>query len=249
MSESSKVLYKFENVSFNYFKEKPIFNNLNFEINVSDKVSILGPNGAGKSTLLNLLNGLVFPTSGKVICGGMELNKVNLAKWNNNHQFRRKCAYVFQNPEVQLLCPTVREELAFGLDQLGIDKANIVNFVDLTAKKFNIEKLLDSHPYNLSIGQKKLVGLASVLILNTGIILFDEPTTSLDLKTKKLIVDVLEKLKNSDKTIIISTHDLDIAEQTSNKTILLNKNNEICAIDETHKIINNRELLEQAELI
>lgn len=249
MLGNSKTLYKFDNVSFGYFPEKLIFQGINFEINVNDKIAILGPNGSGKSTLLNMLNGLIYPNAGKIICGGMELNRMNLAKWNNNHQFRRKCSYVFQNPETQLLRSTVKEELSFGLEQLNIDKKNIENLVYLTAKRFKVEELLDFHPSCLSFGQKKLVSLASVLILDTSIVLFDEPTNYLDLKTKKIILSVLEKLKNTAKTTIISTRDLDIAEQISNKTILLNKNNEVCAIDETSKIIKNIKLLEKVELI
>lgn len=249
MLEPSKNLYKIDNMSFGYFSEKLIFKNINFEINVSDKVAILGANGSGKSTLLNMLNGLIYPNSGKIFCGGMELNKMNLAKWNNNHQFKRKCSYVFQNPELQLLRPTVREELSFGLEQLSIDKENIANLVNLTAKRFKIEELLDFHTHHLSLGQKKLVSLAAVLILDTSIVLFDDPTASLDLKTKKIIVNVLEKLKSTSKTIIISTLELDIAEQISNKSILLNKNNEICAVGKTSDIIKNIELLESAELI
>lgn len=249
MSTDNYCLYKFDNMSFEYLKNKKVLSNLNFGINHGDKIAVLGSNGAGKSTLLNLLNGLIYPTEGKLFFNNEELNKKFFLNSEKNFKFRKSCSYIFQNPDAQLISPSVKDELSFGLNQLYEDKNKVDSLVKFTAEKFNLLNILNEHPYNLSFGQKKIVSIASIVILNTPIILMDEPLAYLDNKSKKNILSIMEKIKKTDKTLISTTHDIDLVKTIADKVILLNENSTITVIGDASSIIHNEPLLKESGII
>ena len=171
------------------------------------RVAILGHNGAGKSTLIQHLNGLLMPQRGSIQVAGLEVNKVNLK------EIRRKVGLLFQDPDDQILAPTVWEDLAFGPENLGYDSESIADMVTTVAKRLQINDLLTNSPQNLSLGQKKKVALAGVLIVNPDILLLDEPFAYLDQQGQDEIEVFLREMAELNKTLVMVTHDLDRAWQ------------------------------------
>ncbi|HEY8602679.1 MAG TPA: ABC transporter ATP-binding protein [Thermomicrobiales bacterium] len=176
------------------------------------RVAILGANGSGKSTLIRLLDGLYFPTSGTVAFEGTALTEEALQDEAFAFDFRRRVALVFQNPDVQLFCPTVFDEVAFGPLQLRWPKDEIRRKVAAVLEELAISHLKDRPPHRLSGGEKKRVALASVLILDPEVIILDEPTAALDPKSQSQVVDILAAWDGGAKTVITATHDLDVVD-------------------------------------
>jgi len=143
-------------------------------------VGVLGPNGSGKSTLLRILDGLYFPQSGHVNAFAHTLDEAHLMDEEFAHAFRRRVAFVFQNPDIQLFNPSVFDEVAFGPLQMRWDKQTILQKVNDTLDQLEISHLRDRAPHRLSGGEKKRVAIASVLVLDPEVILLDEPTSGLD---------------------------------------------------------------------
>lgn len=164
------------------------------------RIGLIGANGAGKSTLSRLLNGLVLPTSGQVLIDGLETRKDGKA-------VRRKVGFVFQNPDNQIVFPTVGEDIAFGLKNLGLSKAEIADKAAAALDRFGLSDLKDRMTHQLSEGEKQLVAIAGVTVMEPDIIVFDEPTTLLDLGNKKKVMSVIDGLAQS---VIMVSHDLDL---------------------------------------
>ena len=148
-------------------------------------------NGTGKSTLLSLLNGLVFAQQGEVRAFGRVLSEHALEEREFGREFRKKVAFVFQNPDVQLFSPTVWEDVAFGPLQLGIPKAQVNEVVDGLLESLRIQDLRDRAPHTLSDGQKKKVAIASSLATDPDVLLMDEPTNGLDPRTQVWLIELL----------------------------------------------------------
>lgn len=242
-------IFDLNNVSFTYYGESPALNKVSLEIFSGEKLSILGSNGSGKTTLLSVLNGLLFPQRGEIRFLDQIITEKKLEDNKFNSFFRQKVGYVFQNPDVQLFCPTVADELNFGLQQLNLSKTELKERIDNAIATFNLEKLIDRAVFNLSFGEKKRVTLASVFILDPDVILLDEPTTGLDPKNKNILINLINMLNFEGKTVITTTHDLKIAEKISDKAVLFDETNTIIAYSDTKNIINNNEILSGAGLV
>jgi cobalt/nickel transport system ATP-binding protein len=177
------------------------------------RVALLGANGSGKSTLLRLLDGLYFPASGVVRFCGEPLTEKRFEDDAFAFDFRRRVGLVFQNADVQLFNPTVFDEVAFGPLQLRLPHDVIRERVARTLEELNIGHLKDRPPHQLSGGEKKRVALASVLILDPQVLLLDEPTAALDPRSRSQAIDLLASWKDTGRTIITATHDLDSVEE------------------------------------
>ncbi len=164
------------------------------------RIGIVGSNGSGKSTFARLLNGLLLPTEGRVTVDGLDTRK-------DGKKVRRKVGFVFQNPDNQIVFPIVEEDIAFGMKNLGFDKATIKEKTEAVLSRYD---LMDhrTHPSHfLSGGQKQLLAISGVLVMAPEYIVFDEPTTLLDLRNK---IRVARAIADLDQTAIVVTHDLDL---------------------------------------
>ena len=194
---------------------------VNLTINRGETVALQGSNGCGKSTLLKLLNGLVFADVGTYCFEGDLITE----KAMNNHgfakSFHRKVGFVFQNPDVQLFCGSVREEIQFGPQQMGLSQDEVSARTDDVVRLLNIEHLQDRAPYNLSGGEKRKVALAAVLSLNPEVLVLDEPLAGLDKSTQDWLLDFLQQLQEAGKTIILSTHDDELAHLLGDRIVYI----------------------------
>ncbi|WP_025137087.1 energy-coupling factor ABC transporter ATP-binding protein [Achromobacter sp. DH1f] len=166
------------------------------------RVGIVGPNGAGKSTLARLVNGLVLPTSGSVRVGGLDTRQDLKA-------VRRQVGFVFQNPENQIVFPIVREDLAFGLKHLEPDRGQREARIVTQLAALGVAHLADRTSHTLSGGERQLVALAAVLVMRPALVVFDEPTTQLDLRNRNRVRDAIAALPQD---AIVVSHDLDLLE-------------------------------------
>ncbi|MCD0504097.1 energy-coupling factor ABC transporter ATP-binding protein [Bordetella petrii] len=164
------------------------------------RVGVVGPNGAGKSTLAKLLNGLVLPTTGCVTVDGLDTRRDLKA-------VRRRVGFVFQNPENQIVYPIVREDLAFGLRPLGLGAAECQRRILACLQALNVAHLADRASHTLSGGECQLVALASVLVMEPGLVVFDEPTTQLDLRNRNRVCRAIAELG---QPAVVVSHDLEL---------------------------------------
>lgn len=185
------------NVSHNY-ADFPVLDNIS--LNISEKkIAIIGANGSGKSTFVRMLNGLIKPTKGKITIENIDINK-------NIKEIRQKVGFVFQNPDNQIVFPTVEEDIAFGLKNLKTPHKQIETKINTILKKYNMQHLRHKSCHLLSGGEKQMVAILSVLVMEPNIIIFDEPTTQLDLKNKiKISKTILELEQN----VIVISHDME----------------------------------------
>ena len=194
--------------------------------------AIIGENGSGKSTLLTSIVGL-HPMAGSILVDGLEVKKDNL------HAIRKRVGYLFQNPDHQLFMNTVYEDIAFGLVSQGMDQDVVKEKVEAMAYQLHIDDLLARNCAKLSGGQKSLVALAGVLVMEPDILLLDEPTAFLDPKARRRIINILKSLPQS---IILATHDLDMAYDLVDEVILIHKGMLITKGDK--QILTNKDILE-----
>lgn len=164
------------------------------------RIAVIGLNGSGKSTLVRLLNGLLLPTRGTVQVGG-------LSTATDAKRIRRQVGFVFQNPENQIVMPLVAEDLAFGAKNLGLRGAELSARVDGVLERLGIPHLAERESYALSGGEKQLVALASVLVMEPSTIVFDEPTTMLDRRNRRRLQATIDEL---DQRAVVVTHDLEL---------------------------------------
>ncbi|WP_135079653.1 ABC transporter ATP-binding protein [Terasakiella sp. SH-1] len=206
-------LIDLQNITFAYPKQKPVLNGIDFTLKARERMVINGPNGAGKSTLFHLIVGLNKPTTGKVIAFGKERTQEKDFK-----DVRQRIGLVFQDPDDQLFCPTVAEDIAFGVLNLGNPLDEAMAVVEQTLKDMHLEHLRDRATHNLSGGEKRLVSLACVLAMEPEILLLDEPTNALDEKTQERLIEILNGLPQA---MIVISHDPSFRHQITNNRLHL----------------------------
>jgi cobalt/nickel transport system ATP-binding protein len=209
---------------------------------------LLGPNGSGKSTLLAILDGLVFPRSGRVTAFGTELSEKALDGGAFRRFFRSSVGLLFQDADVQCFSPTVREELAFGPRQKGLDEREVARHVEAALAALGIEDIADRYPYNLSGGEKKRVAIASILTVNLDVYLLDEPTANLDPATEGVLIDILAGLAENGKTLVVATQDLMLAQHIGDMAIVLGNERRPLFIGPMEAALADSTLLERAGL-
>ncbi|MGC8948075.1 MAG: energy-coupling factor ABC transporter ATP-binding protein [Thermoprotei archaeon] len=238
----NEIVVEMKNVKYIYPDGYVALKNVNLRIFKGERIGILGPNGAGKSTLLMLINGLFKPTEGQVYVFGMLTNKSNL------HKIRMKVGLVFQDPDDQLFSPTVLDDVAFGLLNMGLSKDEALKKAREALKIVGLEDRENSPPHHLSIGEKKKAAIATILAMNPEILILDEPTVNLDPKSKTEIVRFINKLYHElNITLIVTTHDVDMIPMIVDRVYILNKG-EIIAEGSVREIFTNFEIMEKANL-
>jgi len=217
-------------------------NKINIGINKGDFVSIIGHNGSGKSTLAKHLNGLLIPQKGEVIIDGIKVTEDD-----NIWEIRRKVGMVFQNPDNQFVGGTIEEDIAFGLENIGFPSKDMMERIEYASKKVGMNDYLKRPPHKLSGGQKQRSAIGSVLAMEPDYLVLDEPTSMLDPKGRKEVIEVLKDLNKKDKmTIVLITHFMDEVVY-SDKVIVMDKGN-IVLQGTPIEVFHNREMLQNINL-
>ncbi len=243
------LVFELTDVRFSYLGRFPALCGISMSIHQGEKISIIGANGTGKSTLLTMLDGLIFPCQGAIKAFGRELNEDLLDDDEFSRFFRMKVGFVFQNPDVQLFCPSVKEDIVFGPLQMGVPKEEIKRRLENVITTLAISDLLERAPHQLSIGEKRKVAIASVLVIEPRVIILDEPTAGLDPLTSRQIIEIILKLNLSGCTIVTATHDLHAIPEISDLTYVFNKDKRIVRCDTPYEILSDKEFLEANNLI
>lgn len=220
------------NLSYTYPDGQEALSNVSFSIPKGERIAIVGANGAGKSTLLLHLNG-ILKGEGKIIVDGIELKDQTLPT------VRRKVGIIFQDPNDQLFCPTAFDDVAFGPQHFGFTHDEIHSIVDSSLEKVDMKHAAHRPAHHLSLGERRRISIAAVLACAPEVLIFDEPAAMLDPKRKR---EVTAFIRESDKTVIIATHDPEFALQTTTRCILMDSG-KIVADGKSADILNNRELL------
>ena len=219
-------------LTFTYPDGRRALEDIDMEVFKRESLGIIGPNGAGKTTLLLHLNG-ILRGKGSVKMLGINMNDGNLKK------IRREIGLVFQDPDSQLFCPTVFEDVAFGPLNLKLSPQEVTRRVSDALERVGLSGFEERAPYHLSLGEKKKAALATVLSMDPQILLLDEPTSNLDPKARRELIRLLGDLKT---TKIIAGHDLDLISKLCRRVILLNEGKKV-ANGGTSQILENQELL------
>lgn len=232
-------MIQIKGVNFQYASGESVLENIDLEIQEGEVLSIIGKNGAGKSSLLRLIAGLTKPTSGEIL-----IDEINTKDKKRAKEIRKKVGIVFQNPESQILFPNVYEEIEFALKNL--DLSNRENRIYKALEKVGMQKNSQKDTYELSLGQKQRINLASVLAVEPKYILLDEPTTMLDSAGKEKIYQIIRELKKEGYTIVFVTNNMN--EIILADRILVLENKRIKAIFEKEKLFEKMELLKESEI-
>lgn len=207
------------------------------------KIALVGPNGAGKSTLMLTFNGILRPTSGEVLFKGSPL------KYNSSslREIRRKVGMVFQNPDDQIFAPTVYQDVAFGPLNLGFPKERVDRYVDYALSYVGLSGYERRPPHHLSGGEKKRVAIAGVLAMEPEVMILDEPTSNLDPATAEEMMEMLDELNCGGKTIIISTHDVELAYRWADEVMLM-ESGRLLKVGSPSQVFDDQELIARARL-
>jgi cobalt/nickel transport system ATP-binding protein len=238
-----------KNIDYSYFSKIPALRNINLSVKKGEMFSVIGLNGSGKSTLLHIINALIFPDSGEVLLDQNPVTEKSLRDKNFGVQFRQRMGYIFQNPDIQLFCPTVFDELLFGPLQLNLTLDEAMERAEQTLSYLGIGYLRERPVYMLSGGEKKRVAIASVLTMNPDILLIDEPLSSLDPRTQTFFIELLLELNHAGKTIIFTTHQLDLIEHLQPRVAVLSDEHTIRKIGTASDILGDEELLINVNLV
>ena len=232
-----------KNLTFTYPDGTQALKNVNIQIKKGEKIAIMGPNGAGKSTLFSHFNGLTEPTSGHVEVAGEKI----IFEKDKLLEVRQKVGIVFQDPNDQLFAPTVKEDVAFGPMNLGLEHDEVERRIEESLKMVGMEGFEEKTPHHLSGGQQKRVAIAGIIAMRPEIMILDEPTAGLDPEGVDKVLNILNDLNREGISIIISSHDIEMVSQFAEKIFIL-YNGEIIDSGDKQKIFSNTELLKKAHL-
>jgi cobalt/nickel transport system ATP-binding protein len=242
-------VFSLSNVDYSYPGNIPALQGVSLSVQKGDSIAIIGANGTGKSTLLTMLDALIFPTRGGIRAFGRELTEKALNDAALQRMFRKKVGFVFQNPDIQLFCPTVREDVLFGPLQLDVPKEEITRRFDSAVDCLRIGPLLDRSPHQLSIGEKKKAAIASMLVIEPEVLLLDEPTAGLDPQTNRDIIAVLNDVHKSGRTIVIATHDLHIVEEIADIIHVFGASRSIIRSGKPEEVLSDDDFLRKNNLV
>lgn len=245
----ARPLFECRDVHYAHQGRFPALRGIDLSIFPGERIAFLGANGSGKSTLLNLIDGLIFPDRGAILYDGQTLSEAAFLDPAFSIAFRRTVGLVFQNPDVQLFCPTVREDIAFGPLQLGLDEAALSTRVESLVETLRIAPLLDRSPHQLSVGEKRKVAFATVLAINPRVLLLDEPTAGLDPQTSTHLIEMLAHNTGSGRTVITATHDLHILEDIADRVYVFGQDRRLAACGTPAVILSQHALLQANNLL
>lgn len=229
---------RFDDVHYRYPNGFEALCGVSFRITHGEKVALVGANGAGKSTLLLHTNGLLMPSQGEVVMGGITLTRKTLPL------IRQSVGLVFQDSDNQLFMPTVEENVAFGPSNMRLESHEIERRVSEALDAVGAFPLRKSSPFQLSDGQKKRVAIATILSMEPSVLIMDEPTSNLDPRARRLIIDLIRQFRH---TTLIATHDMEMVVDLCDRTIVM-KEGRIVADGSTRHIFDDLVLLEDCGL-
>ena len=210
-------IIEIRDLSFSYGDGTLALKDINISLEEGSKVALVGPNGAGKSTLMLMINGILRPSSGEVLFAGQPL-QYDAASLR---AVRRAVGMVFQNSDDQLFAPTVYQDIAFGPTNLGYPSEKVKRYVGFALQYVGLSGYERRPPHHLSGGEKKRVAIAGILAMEPQVMILDEPTSNLDPASSEEIMEMLDELNQGGKTLIISTHDVDLAYRWADEIILM----------------------------
>ena len=236
-------MIELKNISFKYeLQEENTIKDLNLHVREGEFIGVIGKNGAGKTTLCNIIRGIIPDFIQGEISGDILIDSKNI-----NHIERGEMAelvgFVFQNPFSQIsgIKKTVFEEIAYGLENLGVEREEMKRRVKDVIELLKIDDLQDKNPLELSGGQSQRVAIASIIVMNPKILIFDEPTSQLDPLGTEEIFDILKLLKSQNKTIILVEHKIDLIAEYADRVVVMDEG-EIVFDGETHEVLSNKKI-------
>lgn len=229
--------------TFAYEENRYAIRHIHIKIHKGEKIAVIGNNGGGKSTFFLALNGILHLEEGKVFLHGQEVDY----KRNSLIQLRKSVGMVFQDPDHQIIGSTVEGEISFGLFNMGMKENQVRVEADGILKSMNLTEYAGRPPHYLSGGEKKRVSIADILVMNPEIILFDEPTASLDWENTKLFQEQADKLHEEGRTLLVSTHDMDFVWGWADRVVVFSRG-EVIADDVPEAVFAREDILRSAAL-
>jgi energy-coupling factor transport system ATP-binding protein len=235
------VNIRVEAVSFEYPSGVQALQEVSLQIHSGEMVAMMGENGAGKTTLVKQFNGLLYPTRGAVRVGDWTTSDHTTA------ELAQRVGFAFQNPDMQIFERTVWREITFGPRNLGLQTNEIEDAARAALSAVGLEGTEERHPFDLQLPQRKMLALASTLVMRTPIIVLDEPTTGMDQRDLKRIRSVLRDARNQGQTVVVISHDVDFCVEQLDRTILLSEGR-VLADGSTRQIVQDFPTLKEAAL-
>ncbi|KJS22714.1 MAG: hypothetical protein VR72_04045 [Clostridiaceae bacterium BRH_c20a] len=232
MKRQNEIL-KITNLFYQYPCGRKVLEDLNETIFSEERIGIVGPNGAGKTTLFLTIAGIKKPISGEIILFNKPVKK---------GEFRPELGMVFQNQDDQLFCPSVYDDIAFGPQNMGLSDKEVGERVNKSLDILDIKSLENRPPHQLSGGEKRLVALAGVLAMEPKLVIYDEPTSNLDVRYRRKLINFLRA--TDQEAMLIASHDLEFILETCNRVIVLD-NGTIIETGKPAEILSNKELMEK----
>jgi cobalt/nickel transport system ATP-binding protein len=239
----SSIILESRDVRYRYPHGMEAIRGISFHVRRGEKVALVGPNGAGKSTLLLMFNGMLRPDSGTLLFDNQPLRYDRKSLL----ELRRRVGFVFQNPDRQIIAPTVWQDVAFGPVNLGLPEEQVRAAVEAALGAVGLAGFDRRPPHQLSSGEKKRVALAGVLAMDPDLLVLDEPTNALDPAGSEDIMELLDELREKGKTVLISTHDVELAYPWADRVILL-RGGEILREDSPEEAFGDTGLVRKARL-
>lgn len=233
---------RIDKATYTYPNGTNALNNISLTINQAESIGILGRNGAGKSTFVKLLNGLLHPSSGTIFVNEKPTTEYKSA------ELTKLVGLMFQNPDHQLFCNSVEDEINFSLKSLKLSPEDFQLYKKEIIDQLGLQDFLSLSPYNLSGGQKKKVSIATVLCRKPEFLVFDEPTIGQDKKQQQILEEIIQKAKSIGKTIIIVSHDTEFIYNNTERVIIFEKG-QIIADGPTYDVVTNTKVLEESSVL
>lgn len=233
-------MIEFDGVRASYDASLPILKGVSFTIRDGEFVAFVGTNGAGKSTTMRLINGLLKPDAGQVLIDGVPTTDLRTS------ELARRVGFLFQNPDSQICCNTVREELLFGFKALGADGPDADARVQDIIEEFHFNA--DDDPFLLNRGARQLLALASIVVLAPPVVVLDEPTTGLDYRECVKVMDIIRRIHERGTTVVMVCHDMEVVADYAERCIVMSGGT---VVDDapTFDVLRNRDTLERASLV
>lgn len=211
-SRTNPALVSISNLSYGYPGCEPVLRSVTTQINTGDRIGLIGPNGAGKTTFFHAICGLLTPDGGELWLGDRPIQP---------REFRPELGLVFQNASDQLFSLSVRDDIAFGPINMGLDEAEVSERVEMALQLTGTTALADRAPHHLSGGERRMVAIASVLAMDPQFIIYDEPSANLDLRARRRLIHFLQEAEQ--KTFMVASHDLEMLLEVCDRILLLDE--------------------------
>ncbi|MEG0379505.1 MAG: energy-coupling factor ABC transporter ATP-binding protein [Eubacterium sp.] len=239
----NETIISIKDLHYAYPGDKMALNGINLDIKKGERIAVIGSNGAGKSTFFLNLNGVLAPEDGEIYFKGQKMTRDK----KDLNTLRKSIGIVFQDADNQIIASTVMGEVSFGPMNLKLPKDEVIRRVDEALEYMNITDFKERPPHYLSGGEKKRITIADIIAMHSEVIVFDEPTAALDPLNAEMLEEVLKKLSAQEKTMLISTHDVDFAYRWAERAIVF-CDGTIIADTTPVEVFSNETILKRANL-